>query len=188
MFIQCMLLLFLLRFCLTFVYCFYFKGMNTLIGYDLVPEAKILDSALRACRRLNDLASAIRILEAVKVSILVTWIHALGACKDMLWYFLLRHFQERVILFSCSLADDKLLTCYWLFCAGKSRTPQRNLSLPDPGAEAHPGRTRHLNAWRVGHGQIIDCLGEAALHPLLQYVSDEWCDEYREQYGCLLSY
>lgn len=42
-------------------------GMNTLIGYDLVPEPKILDSALRACRRLNDLASAIRILEAVKV-------------------------------------------------------------------------------------------------------------------------
>lgn len=41
--------------------------MNTLIGYDLVPEPKILDSALRACRRLNDLASAIRILEAVKV-------------------------------------------------------------------------------------------------------------------------
>ncbi|CAL1604374.1 unnamed protein product [Knipowitschia caucasica] len=42
------------------------KGMNTLIGYDLVPEAKILDSALRACRRLNDMASAIRILEAIK--------------------------------------------------------------------------------------------------------------------------
>ncbi|XP_068173554.1 cytochrome c oxidase subunit 5Ab [Antennarius striatus] len=42
------------------------KGMNALIGYDLVPEAKILDSALRACRRVNDLASAIRILEAVK--------------------------------------------------------------------------------------------------------------------------
>ena len=42
--------------------------MNTLIGYDLVPEAKILDSALRACRRLDDLASAIRILEAVRVS------------------------------------------------------------------------------------------------------------------------
>lgn len=43
-------------------------GMNTLIGYDLVPEPKILEAALRACRRLNDLASAIRILEAVKVS------------------------------------------------------------------------------------------------------------------------
>ncbi|KAK3549074.1 hypothetical protein QTP70_030376 [Hemibagrus guttatus] len=42
------------------------KGVNTLIGYDLVPEPKILDSALRACRRLNDMASAVRILEAVK--------------------------------------------------------------------------------------------------------------------------
>uniref|UniRef100_A0A8C5E3W4 Cytochrome c oxidase subunit 5A, mitochondrial n=2 Tax=Gouania willdenowi TaxID=441366 RepID=A0A8C5E3W4_GOUWI len=42
------------------------KGMNTLIGYDLVPEPKILEAALKACRRLDDLASAIRILEAVK--------------------------------------------------------------------------------------------------------------------------
>ncbi|KAK0144182.1 Cytochrome c oxidase subunit 5A, mitochondrial [Merluccius polli] len=42
------------------------KGMNTLIGYDLVPEPKILSAALRACRRLDDLASAIRILEAAK--------------------------------------------------------------------------------------------------------------------------
>uniref|UniRef100_A0A8C5WDC0 Cytochrome c oxidase subunit 5A, mitochondrial n=1 Tax=Leptobrachium leishanense TaxID=445787 RepID=A0A8C5WDC0_9ANUR len=42
------------------------KGMNTLIGYDLVPEPKIVDAALRACRRLNDFASAVRILEAVK--------------------------------------------------------------------------------------------------------------------------
>lgn len=41
--------------------------MNTLIGYDLVPEPKILEAALRACRRLDDLATAIRILEAVKV-------------------------------------------------------------------------------------------------------------------------
>lgn len=42
--------------------------MNTLVGYDLVPEPKIVEAALRACRRLNDLAIAIRILEAVKVS------------------------------------------------------------------------------------------------------------------------
>ncbi|KAM4797272.1 cytochrome c oxidase subunit 5A, mitochondrial-like [Rhinophrynus dorsalis] len=42
------------------------KGMKTLIGYDLVPEPKIIDAALRACRRLNDFASAVRILEAVK--------------------------------------------------------------------------------------------------------------------------
>uniref|UniRef100_A0A8C0IQL7 Cytochrome c oxidase subunit 5A, mitochondrial n=1 Tax=Chelonoidis abingdonii TaxID=106734 RepID=A0A8C0IQL7_CHEAB len=37
------------------------KGMSTLVGYDLVPEA-----ALRACRRLNDFAPAVRILEVVK--------------------------------------------------------------------------------------------------------------------------
>ncbi|CAH2273390.1 cytochrome c oxidase subunit 5A, mitochondrial [Pelobates cultripes] len=42
------------------------KGVNTLIGYDLVPEPKIIDAALRACRRLNDFASTVRILEAVK--------------------------------------------------------------------------------------------------------------------------
>lgn len=36
--------------------------------YDLVPEPKILDKVLRASRRLNDLASAIRVLEAFKVS------------------------------------------------------------------------------------------------------------------------
>ncbi|KAM4697528.1 cytochrome c oxidase subunit 5A, mitochondrial-like [Rhinophrynus dorsalis] len=42
------------------------KGMNTLSGYDLVPEPKIIDAALRTCRRLNDFASAVRILEAVK--------------------------------------------------------------------------------------------------------------------------
>uniref|UniRef100_A0A2R9A1M4 Cytochrome c oxidase subunit 5A, mitochondrial n=1 Tax=Pan paniscus TaxID=9597 RepID=A0A2R9A1M4_PANPA len=42
------------------------KGMNTLVSYDLVPEPKIVDAALRACRRLNDFASAVGILEAVK--------------------------------------------------------------------------------------------------------------------------
>lgn len=45
-----------------------FTGVNTLVGYDLVPEPKIIDAALRACRRLNDFASAVRILEVVKVS------------------------------------------------------------------------------------------------------------------------
>ena len=42
------------------------KGMNTLVGCDLVPEPKITDAALRACRRLYDFASAVRILEVVK--------------------------------------------------------------------------------------------------------------------------
>lgn len=49
-------------------WCFFIStGINTLVGYDLVPEPKIIDAALRACRRLNDFASAVRILEVVKV-------------------------------------------------------------------------------------------------------------------------
>lgn len=54
--------------------------MNTLIGYDLVPEPKILDAALRACRRLDDLASAVRILEAVKVSAFFNTIPVILCC------------------------------------------------------------------------------------------------------------
>ncbi|XP_065081596.1 cytochrome c oxidase subunit 5A, mitochondrial-like [Ochlerotatus camptorhynchus] len=42
------------------------KAMNDLLGMDLVPEPKIIVSALKACRRLNDYALAIRFLEAVK--------------------------------------------------------------------------------------------------------------------------
>lgn len=56
-------------------------GINTLVGYDLVPEPKIIDAALRACRRLNDFASAVRILEVVKVS------GARGAAAAFLWGF-----------------------------------------------------------------------------------------------------
>lgn len=44
------------------------KGMNDLQGMDLVPEPKIIIAALKACRRLNDYALAVRFLEGVKVS------------------------------------------------------------------------------------------------------------------------
>ena len=36
-------------------------------GHDLVPEPKIIIAALRACRRVNDYALAVRLLEAIKV-------------------------------------------------------------------------------------------------------------------------
>ncbi|KAK3882707.1 hypothetical protein Pcinc_012915 [Petrolisthes cinctipes] len=42
------------------------KAMNDLCGMDLVPEPKIIIAALKACRRLNDYALAVRFLEAVK--------------------------------------------------------------------------------------------------------------------------
>ena len=40
--------------------------MNELYGHDLVPEPKIVEAMLKAARRLNDVAIAIRILEMVK--------------------------------------------------------------------------------------------------------------------------
>ncbi|XP_065351767.1 cytochrome c oxidase subunit 5A, mitochondrial [Cloeon dipterum] len=42
------------------------KAMNDLTGMDLVPEPKIVTAALKACRRVNDYALAVRYLEAVK--------------------------------------------------------------------------------------------------------------------------
>ncbi|XP_031833862.1 cytochrome c oxidase subunit 5A [Nomia melanderi] len=40
--------------------------MNSLAGMDLVPDPVIINTALRACRRLNDYALAVRFLELVK--------------------------------------------------------------------------------------------------------------------------
>ncbi|XP_003797553.1 cytochrome c oxidase subunit 5A, mitochondrial-like [Otolemur garnettii] len=42
------------------------KGMNTPVGYDLVPEPQIIDAAFQACRTFNDFTSAVRILAVVK--------------------------------------------------------------------------------------------------------------------------
>lgn len=42
------------------------KAMNDLLGMDLIPEPKIIVAGLKACRRLNDYALAIRFLEGCK--------------------------------------------------------------------------------------------------------------------------
>ncbi|XP_057339192.1 cytochrome c oxidase subunit 5A, mitochondrial [Microplitis mediator] len=42
------------------------KAMNDLAGMDLVPEPRIINAALRACRRLDDYALAVRFLEVVR--------------------------------------------------------------------------------------------------------------------------
>lgn len=42
------------------------KAMNDLLGMDLVPEPQIICAALYACRKLNDVALAIRFLEGVE--------------------------------------------------------------------------------------------------------------------------
>ena len=42
------------------------KAMGELAGMDLCPEPAIVNAALRACRRINDYALAIRTLEVIK--------------------------------------------------------------------------------------------------------------------------
>ena len=42
------------------------KGLNDLYGYDVVPQPKIVVAMLKAARRLDDVALAVRILESVK--------------------------------------------------------------------------------------------------------------------------
>jgi len=42
------------------------KGLNDLYAHDLVPEPKIVIAALKACRRLDDLAMTVRLLEMIK--------------------------------------------------------------------------------------------------------------------------
>lgn len=42
------------------------KAINDLAGMDLVPDPKIVNAALRACRKVNDYAMAVRLLETIK--------------------------------------------------------------------------------------------------------------------------
>ncbi|KAF9582359.1 Cytochrome c oxidase subunit 6 [Lunasporangiospora selenospora] len=42
------------------------RGLNNAFGYDLVPSPSVIEAALKASRRVNDYATAVRILEGVK--------------------------------------------------------------------------------------------------------------------------
>eukprot|EP00056_Hartaetosiga_gracilis_P019978 m.16916 g.16916 ORF g.16916 m.16916 type:complete len:132 (+) comp8079_c0_seq1:156-551(+) len=42
------------------------RGLNDLFAHDLVPEPVILAEALKACRRVNDFSTTVRIFEGVK--------------------------------------------------------------------------------------------------------------------------
>ncbi|KAH8992356.1 COX5A-domain-containing protein [Lactarius akahatsu] len=42
------------------------RGLNNCFAHDLVPAPTVVESALRASRRVNDYATAVRILEGIK--------------------------------------------------------------------------------------------------------------------------
>ena len=42
------------------------RGLNNCFAYDLVPSTEVIEAALRASRKVNDYATAVRILEGIK--------------------------------------------------------------------------------------------------------------------------
>ncbi|KAG0323592.1 Cytochrome c oxidase subunit 6 [Dissophora globulifera] len=42
------------------------RGLNNAFGYDLVPSPSVIEAALKAARRVNDYATAVRIFEGLK--------------------------------------------------------------------------------------------------------------------------
>lgn len=42
------------------------RGLNNAFAYDLVPSPEVLEAALKAARRVNDFALAVRIFEGIK--------------------------------------------------------------------------------------------------------------------------
>lgn len=42
------------------------RGLNNCFSYDLVPAPEVVESALRASRRVNDLSTAVRVFEGIK--------------------------------------------------------------------------------------------------------------------------
>lgn len=45
------------------------RGLNNCFAYDLVPSTSVIEAALRASRKVNDYATAVRILEGVKAKV-----------------------------------------------------------------------------------------------------------------------
>lgn len=42
------------------------RGLNNAFAYDLVPATSVIESALKASRRVNDFATAVRVFEGLK--------------------------------------------------------------------------------------------------------------------------
>ena len=42
------------------------RGLNNCFAHDLVPASSVIEAALRASRRVNDYATAVRIFEGIK--------------------------------------------------------------------------------------------------------------------------
>uniref|UniRef100_A0A0K8RJ43 Cytochrome c oxidase subunit 5A, mitochondrial n=1 Tax=Ixodes ricinus TaxID=34613 RepID=A0A0K8RJ43_IXORI len=74
------------------------KAMNDLQGMDVVPEPKIVVAALKACRRLNDYALAVRFLEAIQ--------HKCGAKVKEIYPYILQEVRPTLTELGISTPEE----------------------------------------------------------------------------------
>uniref|UniRef100_A0A914QS98 Cytochrome c oxidase subunit 5A, mitochondrial n=1 Tax=Panagrolaimus davidi TaxID=227884 RepID=A0A914QS98_9BILA len=43
------------------------KALSEIHDYDVIPDPKVVEAALRACRRINDYSLCLRFMEAIKI-------------------------------------------------------------------------------------------------------------------------
>lgn len=73
------------------------KGMNDLLGMDVIPDPKIIVAALKACRRVNDYALTVRWLEGVKDKCL---------CDPSIYKWLLEEIKPTLTELGVSTPDE----------------------------------------------------------------------------------
>ncbi|KIH43993.1 cytochrome c oxidase subunit Va [Ancylostoma duodenale] len=49
------------------IYFLTLRTLTELHDYDVIPDPKVVEAALRACRRVNDFSLCVRFLEAIKI-------------------------------------------------------------------------------------------------------------------------
>jgi len=74
------------------------KGINDLQGYDLVPEPRIISAILRACRRVDDYALAVRSLEAVR--------DKCGPRLNKIWPYILQEIRPTLVELGISTPEE----------------------------------------------------------------------------------
>ncbi|CAD5119305.1 DgyrCDS7932 [Dimorphilus gyrociliatus] len=74
------------------------KAMNDIHADDLVPEPKIVIAALKACRRINDYALAVRYLEAIK--------DKTGPKQGEIWPYMLKELQPTLSELGISTPEE----------------------------------------------------------------------------------
>lgn len=72
--------------------------MNDLHGLDMVPEPRLINAALGACRRNNDYALTVRFLEAC--------IDKCGPYKDKIYPYIVQEIKPTLKELGCNLPEE----------------------------------------------------------------------------------